>query len=633
MDITKFYELRKRLYSAAASGTATVSEDFRLKRAVQEFGAEMASSKPMMKLYALCGELFTAANPADKLAECIALADALAVVQGGFSDSSETAESTVEVYETNGSQFTYSEINSAVSQLSALNWQLFYDGDTKKELFMDTRVLAAFLKILDRAELHPISFIFSENYGKRLVPILKNNFTRFSDKAKVNSIRLIGKIAGAEENELYVSLAADENQSTEVRAEAVLAMRYSSENAERLTEIYRTEKGKIRSAALTALGRSDIPETAEIWEKLLENDKKSDLKYLSASCSHIITEYVRKEIFGAIDDFRNSSDHDRSVRLFRLCDMLRFTYDCEDILITLVNQDLMVNNIRELLIENIREYPYDERYKQLIEKVCAEAPQIIPAWYLMNLIYSDSSFIENNRELYKKYYYHISLVVKEIRFCGAVGKYIMPFSYLYPRGGNRVAVPEENVKCLVKLLSDTEELDGFIDTDKACRNPIERIKLVKQFGGEAALHRAHLNIMRISNDCCLALENLDKSAAAALSLKTAAYCPGMESVGVLYRNNILNSENAEELFSRYMLFVAKHYTIKKTEYNSCFSNARQILGFIPMTDEGKLSELISLKKKLRLPMLAADTAMLEESRKFTDELILQFQNKTKGALK
>ena len=633
MDISKFYGLRKRLYASAASGTAAVSEDFRLKRAIDDFGTEMASSKPMMKLHALCTELFTADNSADRLAECIALADALAVVHGGFSDSSETAESEILSSDMTDSRFAYSEISAAVSQLTALNRQLFYDSDTKKELFMDTRVLAAFLKILDRTELHPISFIFEENYGKKLIPILKTNFSRFSDKAKVNSIRLIGKIAGEMENELYISLAADEGQSAEVRAEAVLAMKYFSENAERLTEIYRTEKGKIKSAALTALGRSENPETEEIWKKLLENEKKSDLKYLSASCSPVITEYVRKDIYGAIDDFRNSTDHERSVRLFRLRDMLKFTYDCEDILITLIGQELFVNDIMELLIENIREYPEDERYRQLIEKVYAGAPQIIPAWFLMNLIYSDSSFIEKNRELYKKYFYHISLAVKEIRFCGAVGKYIMPFSYLYPRGGNGVVVPEENVKCLVKLLSDTEALDEFISTDKACRNPIERIKLVKQHGGEADFHMAHMNIMRISNYCCLALENLDRSAAAALSMKTAAFCPGVESVGVLSRNNILNAENSEGMFSRYMLFVAKHYTIKKTEYNSCFNNARLILRFIPITDEQKLAELYELKKKLRLPMLAADIIMLDSSRKFTDELILQFQNKPKGAQK
>lgn len=627
MDITKFYELRKRLYACAASGTATVSEDFRLKRAVDEFGAEMASSKPMMKLYALCEELFTAANSADKLAECIALADALAVVQGGFADCSETKKSTVRFSDTNGSQFTYSEITGAVSKLSAMNLQLFYDSDAKKELYMDNRVLAAFFKMLDRTELPPISFIFTENYGKRLIPILKNNMPGFSDKAKVNSIRLIGKVAGAEENELYVSLAADGEQSADVRSEAVLAMKYSPENAERLMEIYHTEKGKIKSAALMALGRFDIPEMAEIWEKLLESNKSTDLRFLTASCSHIITEYVRKEIFGAIDDFRNSSNNEQSRRLFKLRDMLRFTYDCEDILILLIRQGLLVNDIMELLIDNIREYPGDEGYRRLVERVFVQSEETMPAWLLMNMTSDGKCFSDVDNLMVSDMFIPLVHISENIRYCGAVEKYIMPLSYLYPRGGNWVTVDDEIIKKIAVLMSDMECIAAYANIDK---NPIERMKAVRAVGGEDNLHLGHVKIMSMANSCCRVLEKIDVKKAAEMSIITAMYCPAIDSVGVLVRKNILTPENSQGILERFMLFISKHFTLKRANNFSKFHEAEQILRLVPMTDEQKLAELISLKKKLRMPMLAADTAMLEESRKFTDKLILQFQNKLKG---
>lgn len=629
MDITKFYELRKRLYSCAASGTATVSEDFRLKRAVNEFGAEMASSKPMMKLYALCEELFTAANSADKLAECIALADALSVVQGSFADCSETKKSTVRFSDTNGSQFTYSEITGAVSKLSAMNLQLFYDSDAKKELYMDNRVLAAFLEMLDRTELPPISFIFTENYGKRLIPILKNNMPGFSDKAKVNSIRLIGKIAGAEENELYVSLAADGEQSTDVRSDAVLAMKYSPENAERLMEIYHTEKGKIKSAALMALGRFDIPETAEIWKKLLESNKSTDLRFLTASCSHIITEYVRKEILGAVDDFRNSSNSEQSRRLFKLRDMLRFTYDCEDILILLLKQDLLVNDITELLIDNIREYPDDEGYRRLIEKVYTQSGEAMSAWLMMNIASGKNRFSDVDNFMASDMFDPLIRIAENIRYCGAVGKYIMPMSFLYPRGGNPKAVDNEIIEKIAELMSDADYIIAYRNIDK---NPIERMKAVKALGGDDKLHIGYVNIMSMANRCCRCLENLDGYRAAGMSAVTFSYCPGIESVGVLSRKNLLTSENSQGALERYMLYIAKHFTIKRANSFSKFSEAGQILRLIPMTDEQKLSELISLKKKLRMPMLAADTAMVEETRKFTDNLISQYENKIQESL-
>lgn len=45
-----------------------------------------------------------------------------------------------------------------------------------------------------------------------------------------------------------------------------------------------------------------------------------------------------------------------------------------------------------------------------------------------------------------------------------------------------------------------------------------------------------------------------------------------------------------------------------------------------------ITKFYELRKRL-YALEAADTAMLEESRKFTDKLILQFQNKPKGELK
>ena len=95
MNITPFYELRTRLYASAASGCGAVNEDFRLKRAIESFEPLAQANKAFMKLYSDCGKLFTSDSPADVLADCIALADALAVTQGSFSDIAETEPSKI----------------------------------------------------------------------------------------------------------------------------------------------------------------------------------------------------------------------------------------------------------------------------------------------------------------------------------------------------------------------------------------------------------------------------------------------------------------------------------------------------------------------------------------------------------
>ena len=95
MNITPFYELRSRLYACAAAGCQTVSEDFRLKKAVDEFKPLAELNKAFGKLYSLCQSLFTAENASRQLADAIALADALAVTQGTFADNSEVIPSEV----------------------------------------------------------------------------------------------------------------------------------------------------------------------------------------------------------------------------------------------------------------------------------------------------------------------------------------------------------------------------------------------------------------------------------------------------------------------------------------------------------------------------------------------------------
>ena len=84
-----FYELRSRLYACAAAGCGIISEDFRLQRALEAFKPMSEANKVFGKLYAMCQGLITSDDPAAKISDCIALADALAVTQGTFDTGAE----------------------------------------------------------------------------------------------------------------------------------------------------------------------------------------------------------------------------------------------------------------------------------------------------------------------------------------------------------------------------------------------------------------------------------------------------------------------------------------------------------------------------------------------------------------
>ena len=95
MDMTPFYELRYRLICTAAAGCAGIGEDFRLHRAAANFQPLSAANKAFSRLSAMCDKLLHTPDSL-LLADCIALANALAVAQGKSQDDSPVEEGAAE---------------------------------------------------------------------------------------------------------------------------------------------------------------------------------------------------------------------------------------------------------------------------------------------------------------------------------------------------------------------------------------------------------------------------------------------------------------------------------------------------------------------------------------------------------
>ncbi len=128
MDITPFYELKNRLYASVAAGCCSISEDFRLKRAVESFEPLSKVNKAFLKLYDMCVSLINSEFPSSEISDCIALADALAVTQGVCKDNSEN-ESAVKS-DTSCAKIPYSELEILCADIrknGAELWQLSKD--------------------------------------------------------------------------------------------------------------------------------------------------------------------------------------------------------------------------------------------------------------------------------------------------------------------------------------------------------------------------------------------------------------------------------------------------------------------------------------------------------------------------
>lgn len=294
MNITPFYELRQRLYAAAAAGCQTVPEDFRLKKAYEAFEPLSAANKAFAKLYALCGRLFTSDNAPETLADCIALADALAVTQGTFADNSETAKTGYSFDEKLPEELPYSAVTALCEKIEKVSQNLDNITADEVKLLSDPRVLNAFLKACGKSSVYLDSFaeLMHDRYGKALVPLMKSAADFSDPKTSGNIVRMTAKFAGSDENEWYLSIAENEEAEQDVRIAAVESLGLDKSNAPKLAQLYKTQKGKLKNAALDTLVGIDCPEAEEVMAKLLEKYKPSCDAHIAKACGKTATDYA-----------------------------------------------------------------------------------------------------------------------------------------------------------------------------------------------------------------------------------------------------------------------------------------------------------------------------------------------------
>ncbi len=294
-----FYELRNRLYAAAAAGCSLIGEDFRLQRAIEAFKPMSETNKVFGKLYNMCSALIQSAQPAAEISDCIALADALAVTQGTFADHSETSP-----VEPNSSiipaKIPYMKLAEYKAKIRKCRNsepefdEFFYDS------IHDARLLNTFLEIADSQSTYvfQIEEAFTGAYGDDICMPLLNSIDFSNPKANGQQIGLISQVSGAKQNKLYISVAENENNPQGVRIAALKAMSCSIENEDLLFKIYKTEKGKIKTTALWSLAvlgseKADAPLMSLIGKSKISD---ADIDIISASSGTVCLDYINQQI-------------------------------------------------------------------------------------------------------------------------------------------------------------------------------------------------------------------------------------------------------------------------------------------------------------------------------------------------
>lgn len=446
MNIALFYNLRDRLCATAVAGCATIGEDFRLQRAVEEFEPLAKTNKVFGRLYAMCGELIADGKPA-LLADCIALCDALAVTQGTFKDNSEISE--------------FEGVKSC--EPSDMSYSALSNSDIKTES-RDPRVINKYLSTL-KANTSEYTKQFIMNFGRDLVPMLKEKVDLTNPKEHGMIVEYIGLLAGADENDWYISLIEKEDNPPAVRVHAVSNLVYDKSNADRLLELYKTEKANIRDAAAFALVQLDVPEAETILKKVTTGKfAKKNAELIAMSGNKIAVDFAVDYAEKWVEERENNPkattfvyDYDLAMR------MLANKPDVEDIINKIAEhngKNISHMALAEMIITNLGRHK-NEKYRTLIENLYKRNPDYFTMPYLFMIMTEDRGIeITDLPELVDKYRYNLLIPLYLIRYDNFRNCYTLPpqftqYKHYDDKLVKTIPVSDSKFEKILELISDT----------------------------------------------------------------------------------------------------------------------------------------------------------------------------------
>ncbi len=306
-------ELRERLVSLAMAGTQLLCEDFRLKKAVESVAPLSGKNPVFQKIFTDAEKLLSAPREEQGvlllnllgLLDAVLYTQASGTMEGDFQPlpSGENVGQLI--------QIRYSEITPILEALSATGggrlsviahtlWEHpQYLGDYRvidamiedlsdpyrdmtDQLYEILYALASgqpivgFVTNWERYRYGEVPFLKKAQLPKvdksRMVARLKSHFDPQGKTDMVHRLMLAGALAGAEENDWYLSLL--ETAKKDVRALAIFSLGYEERNIPLLLELAQKEHGKAKEMAYRALSQWDHPQALELWEKTLRKNPK-----------------------------------------------------------------------------------------------------------------------------------------------------------------------------------------------------------------------------------------------------------------------------------------------------------------------------------------------------------------------
>lgn len=313
MNLSVVYELRDRLEASAVAGVNLIQDDFRLQRAVERMTPFAAASPVFKKITNLARQVMEPQCPdrTGTFLDLMALIDAVLRTQGTIQTEGEILD-LQERKDCTGSTGKIA-VNVPYSQMAPLIDAFRGTGsgryavirDTYKnnpELFSDYRVQSMMVEALgdSYSDLAEMVASWLEKADISIVPLLKRGFCKNGRKEMVRRVQVMDKVAGASENEFYLSLLEDSDK--EIKEAAIRALRHDPANTEILLGLIKAERGKLKDAAKDALSYMNTEKAIAYWQKEMKKASLNAVQFLWTSHEDWASDMVADVLDQYMDD-------------------------------------------------------------------------------------------------------------------------------------------------------------------------------------------------------------------------------------------------------------------------------------------------------------------------------------------
>ncbi len=274
------YLLKERLEYCSVAGISLISQDFKLKKIINDIEEINQKSPILEKIYNASTMLLQEGDKCIAVMDLLALINAVLITQGKTANKEMLRDiKSVEGNYKRISSKTLSRLYKATHETGGGRLEIINETLKDKEIASDFRVLALLIYALgDKYSEIPeaiVTNLIKQNAD--IIPLLKNNFDYNEKRTSHYKLKIISSIAKEKENDFYLDILSHEIDD-KLKMEALHALRYDLANVNELVDIYATdEKSDLLNQivwSLTFMGDNSGENYINLLASKIGNNKK-----------------------------------------------------------------------------------------------------------------------------------------------------------------------------------------------------------------------------------------------------------------------------------------------------------------------------------------------------------------------